>query len=47
MKKNVIRLTAVLLLSGLLASCAEEEINPSDQLNTSTKNGVAKDDKGF
>lgn len=47
MKKNILRITAVLLLSGLFASCAEEEINPSDQLNTSTKNGVAKDDKTF
>ncbi len=48
MKNNILKFAAILLLSGLLASCAEEEINPSDDLNAQRKHsGVTQDDKKF
>lgn len=46
MKKSISKIFAILLLSGLLASCAEEEIAPLDHRQT-VKNGVGQDDKGF
>ena len=48
MKKNLLRFTVILMLTGLLSSCMEEEITPNDQLNSGDKKeGVTEDDKGF
>ena len=48
MKKNLLRFTAIVMLTGLLSSCVEEEIVPNEQLNsTEKKEGVTQDDKGF
>ncbi len=49
MKKTIFTLFAAIMLSGLFFSCAEEEITPSETLNTGevVGQGVQKDDKGF
>ena len=48
MKKNLQRFAAILLLTGLLSACSEEEIVPNDQLNSAQKKeGVSQDDGGF
>ena len=50
MKKTLLRVIAMVFISGIFASCTDEEIMPSDQLNndnTIEANGVTKDDKGF
>ncbi|QSE96968.1 hypothetical protein [Fulvivirga lutea] len=47
MKKSLLKLLAVLMLTGTLYSCSEEEINPSDDLNSKKTEGVTKDDGTF
>ena len=47
MKKHLLKIALVLFVSGLFSACAEEEINPSDNLNAKNSTGVTKEDGGF